>query len=262
MSIWRRFALTASYITCFPLTKISSETPDSDLQGLAKYLPAAGLFIGLLLAALAWFVSLWQVGGILSGTLLTLCWLSFTGGIHLDGLMDAADGIFSHRDRPRMLEIMNDSRVGNFGVMMGVGNLLLKIACLSTLTYPLLLAALILVPCWARLCETLAIGRFPYLRSSGMGKIWHDSIKVPGDLYLATIVPVLSLFLLSYLGWKLLLLTAFSVLLGGLWAAALINKILGGHTGDTYGATVELAETSGLLLLTIVSQSILGHCLY
>ena len=49
-----------------------------------------------------------------------------TGGLHLDGLMDTADGILSHRPREQMLEIMKDSRVGAMGVIVCVLHLLLK----------------------------------------------------------------------------------------------------------------------------------------
>jgi adenosylcobinamide-GDP ribazoletransferase len=261
VNIRHRLALTVSYLTCFPLAKLSPEDKDTDLQGLSKYLPAAGLLIGLLLAVVSWLLHLLNVSGLLQGTLLTLCWLAFTGGLHFDGLMDTADGILSHRDRQRMLEIMSDSRVGNFGALAGISVILLKVACLSTLPYPFLFLSLTLIPCWARFCETLAIGRFPYLRPSGMGKIWHDSTCVPQDFYRAAVIPLISTLLLTQLSWKLSVFTVLAVLLGGLWTAAIINKILGGHTGDTYGATVELAETSGLLLLTFLAQSPLAACL-
>ena len=47
-------------------------------------------------------------------------WLSLiilTGGLHLDGWMDASDAFFSYRDKQRRLEIMKDPRIGAFGVL-------------------------------------------------------------------------------------------------------------------------------------------------
>ena len=68
-----------------------------------------------------------------AAVLLLAIWVVLTGGLHLDGLMDTADGILSHRPREQMLEIMKDSRVGAMGVIVCVLHLLLKFSLLYTL---------------------------------------------------------------------------------------------------------------------------------
>ncbi|NJL73173.1 MAG: adenosylcobinamide-GDP ribazoletransferase, partial [Candidatus Competibacteraceae bacterium] len=78
--------------------------------------------------------------------LLAVLWLLLTGGLHMDGLMDTADGIFSHQSRERMLEIMHDPRVGNFGVLSGVSVLLIKITGMAALSGSGLSTVLLIAP--------------------------------------------------------------------------------------------------------------------
>jgi adenosylcobinamide-GDP ribazoletransferase len=221
------------------------------MSGLAKYLPAVGLLIGaLLLAAKLTFDQLAVLPAVAS-ILLPIVWLILSGGIHFDGLMDTADGIFSHRSPERMLEIMRDSRVGNFGVMTGFIVLLMKVAGLLSIENAL--PALLLIPCWARWCESFAIGGFPYAREEGMGKIWHDTMRFPGDLLSGGVLPcIATLFCALQFGIVPSLAIALCTIAAGLISSFYLSSILKGHTGDTYGAVVELSETGGLLLLALL----------
>ncbi len=251
MNFLKKFLLTTAFITRLPL-HLSPEQPDEiDLSCLSAYLPAVGLFIGALLLACASALNALQAGTILSAAVLTVAWLLITGGIHFDGLMDTADGIFSHRDQKRMLEIMSDSRVGNFGAMTGWCTLLLKFAALTTLTWPLSAPVLLVVPAWARWCETYAIGAFPYLREQGMGKIWHDTTRFPQDIILASGSPFLAIIACQFLGWQMAALSAIFAVVSGMATSYWLNSIIKGQTGDTYGACVELSETGALLLTAL-----------
>src|SRR5439155_10244951 len=87
-------------------------------------------------------------------------------------------------------EIMSDSRVGNFGAVAGFAILLLKVAALSTMSLSSAVSVLLLIPCWARWTESYAIGAFKYLRESGMGKIWHDTMVFPRDFLIGCMGPL------------------------------------------------------------------------
>ena len=246
MSILKRLARTLSYVTCMPLYTVPEDEAAS-LGGLSKYLPAAGVLIGFCLVCTAWLLQAVHANNVLRGLLVGLTWLALTGGLHFDGLMDTADGIFSHRNRQRMIEIMADSRTGNFGVMVGFSILLLKVVCLMNIPDMVLNAVLMLVPAWARWCETYAIGKFTYVKESGKGKIWHDSTRYPIDIVQAACLPgILTAITCMYGGRQSALIAAFTIC-SGLMAAFWLNHKLGGHTGDTYGSVVELAETGALL---------------
>jgi cobalamin 5'-phosphate synthase/cobalamin synthase len=287
-----RFLLTLSYVTCIPFQQdwqvkemvevdealqgkqtmqdkeALQETPgsyadeESVLHGLAKYLPAAGLTIGFLISLLLVLLTKLGVESLLASCIVVLCWLWLTGGLHMDGLMDTTDGVFSHRSRERMLEIMQDSRVGNFAVLIAISSLSIKVFALHALlklsesvkefdTYTLLsmpaIAVILIVPAWARFCEVYAIGRFKYARAQGKGQIWHDSIKYPSDLFVA-LIPVAIITTAAVFIWgNVALIAAGTTLSGGILTAFWLNAKLGGQTGDTYGAVVEAAETIGLL---------------
>lgn len=250
----KRLAIAASFLTCFPIIKgpIQAES----MESLSVYLPGIGLLISAILCLFALLFDAAHITGLLNAVLLTFIWLGTTGGIHFDGLMDASDGILSHRDPKRMLEIMLDSRVGNFGALAGFAVLLLKVASLTVFNQLSLLQILIVVPSWARFCEAFAIGAFPYLRESGMGKIWHDSIKFPQDVLLAAILPFAATAIaVIYLGWQLSLIASTATVIGGFIASYWINNVLKGHTGDTYGAVVEIAEVAGVLVSAIIVSS-------
>jgi adenosylcobinamide-GDP ribazoletransferase len=259
MRIFKRFLLTLTYVTSLPLKGIApgfEEDYEQSLAGLSKYLPAAGVVIGAgLMGIAALLLFKMHSPHIVAAAVLTVAWLCLTGGLHFDGLMDAADGVFSHRDRERMLEIMMDSRVGNFGAMTGLGVLLIKFACLTSLCTNalLLIAVLLLAPVWARWCELYAIGRFPYARAEGKGKIWHDSTRFPTDIFKGMVIPLMvSVGAAMFVGLSPIMLVVTFSILSGLIASHWLASHIQGQTGDTYGAVVELSETGCLLLTAVV----------
>lgn len=252
MNILERLALTASYVTCLPVYKVDLEVTDELLAGLSKYLPAVGLLIGVCLCLSDQALGTINAPHLVRGAVLTVLWFVFTSGLHLDGLMDTADGIFSHQRPERMLEIMQDPRVGNFGVIVGILLLLTKFACLSSIAN--LCLPIFLIPAWARLAEVYAIGNFKYLKDQGKGKIWHDTTNYPKDFFKAALCPALcTIAVFLKVGW-IVVAVAAATLAGGMLCARWLNQKLSGHTGDTYGATVEFAEVAGIVAAALLSM--------
>lgn len=233
------------------------------------FFPAAGLLVGL---------SLWVSGYLLSAALpsvaaaalLTAVWAGVTGGLHLDGLMDTADGVLSHRSRERMLEIMKDSRTGAMGVMACV----LQLLCKYGLLFALLDAAaaagwkgaaglLLAVPIWSRWFMAVAVAMWPYAGiSKDLGALFRgaEGRHVAASTLLALLLSVPGLIWSSAGGMAsgLLLALAAALLAAGLGAAVAcrLARRLGGLTGDTYGALNELVET--VLLLAAVFYLVHG----
>jgi cobalamin 5'-phosphate synthase/cobalamin synthase len=249
MNMLSKFLAALSFVTCLPLCrdKVDSEQNPEVLGGLSAYLPAVGFLLGGLLLAVYALLKALAAPAILAAVSLWLIWLLLTGGIHFDGLMDTADGIFSHRSRERMLEIMKDSRSGNFGVVAALSVVLLKCSALCIVFDKSAWFMLLLVPTWSRWCETFTIGAFEYLRDAGMGKIWHETTKFPRDVLIACMLPVSSTAIMCFVAHSWLpLATAVCCLFAGIGVALFIRQLLGGHTGDTYGCVVEVAEAGGL----------------
>ena len=132
------------------------------------------LFVG-------WAVVRWLTGiGINGGSALDLGWsgdiiviafLAFiTGGLHLDGLADTADGLFSSRPREKKLQIMRDSRIGAMGAIVLWVFLSLKVAFLGELSGLDKVKLLIFMPAVGRGLMVWSIVKFPYARESGLGR--------------------------------------------------------------------------------------------
>lgn len=248
----RKLLLTISFATRLPLASVPDDS--TQLTGLGKYLPASGLVIGLLLAGFIVILQCLKASILLAATLTVIAWLTITGGIHMDGLMDTADGIFSHRSRQRMIEIMSDSRVGNFGAMSGFCLILVKIAACAALFPTFLSICILFIPAWARWCELIAIGRHEYAKKSGMGKVWHESTVFPRDAVQGMLPPLVCTILAVFMGYKLPVFVAVVTIAAGILCGAWLNEKLGGHTGDSYGAVVEISEAAGLAATACLSS--------
>lgn len=242
----RIFLLAVSFLTIIPAYG-KRVADDKDMAGSLAYYPLLGFVIGAFLAALAYLGHYLNLG--LAGTALVIVfWIVITGGLHLDGLMDTADGMFSGQGRERKLEIMRDSRVGAMGVIALVALLLLKTSFLAALTYPDNLYMLIIAPAFARCMMVISIYLFPYARSGpGLGKSFADQAGWVHISMAAVTLLAGTFWLVRSNGLILLSLSAIPISLIIVWLA----RQLGGLTGDTYGAICELSETFFLITAVI-----------
>ena len=218
---------------------------------IARWSPLVGILIGLLLALINIILAWLGLPNLTSSGLIVAVWVGITGGLHLDGAMDTADGL-SVTDPQRRLEVMKDSATGAFGAIAAGIILLLKTISLSEMSLPVWLA-LLAATGWARWGQVVAIAFYPYLRSTGKGSFHKENLKLPQDL-------LLGLFFLLAIGglWFTVASLAWwqiTVIIAGNMAIALLtgywfDRKLGGHTGDTYGAVVEWSETLILCFLT------------
>lgn len=205
----------------------------------AGWYSLVGLVIGLLVAGVHWLAGLF-LPPLVTGALALLAWVALTGGLHLDGLADCADGLLYPGAPEKRLEIMRDPRLGAFGGL-GLGlALILKFSALASLT-PATLPGLLLAASLARWC-LLPAGFMPLAKPNGMGADFAAGLR-KASLFWGGLIPCGLIFLL---GWKGLLaaalglLTAFGVL-------TLAKKRIGGVTGDVFGLLVESVEIVVLL---------------
>lgn len=221
-----------------------------NFQGIARYAPLIGVGMGGLLGLgdqlLAWLgVPIMTRSGLLIGL-----WLLVTGGLHLDGAMDTADGL-AVPDKQRQLAVMADSRAGAFGVMAAIAVMGLKSLALIELD-TLRGFGLVAAAGWGRWGQVVAIGRYPYLKPEGKGA-FHKQYARPATDWLVGLVALLFVngaVLLYQPHYRLFVIGSS---LGGFAIAVLmgawLNRQLGGHTGDTYGAIVEWTEALLLCLM-------------
>lgn len=235
------FGLAWRLLTVIPLPLVPVDTnrPPGRSTG---YYPLVGLILGLLLAYLDQLYG-WLLPPGLAATLLLVTWVGLTGMLHIDGFMDACDGLLPPREPARRLEIMKDSRVGAFGVIGAILLLLLKFNALVALqpgSHPFILLT---VPVLARWAMTWSIKVYPLARKEGLGVFFQQGVGW-SQVILASLVAGATAILA--LGWIGLLLWVVTWLATALLARFAIAKI-GGLTGDIYGTICEMGEVTLLV---------------
>jgi adenosylcobinamide-GDP ribazoletransferase len=208
------------------------------------YFPAVGLLIGsfgYMLAKLLCVFFPIQIAAV--AILFFLACIS--GCLHLDGAADSADGLLSSRPREQALEIMKDSRTGAMGVIALVFLLLGKYAALSSMNTEVFCLAVFFMPLAGRCAILFAMAIQKYARKEGgLGQLFYsEKIKKPAILALIFLLITLAVFAPEIL---LILPVAlfFTVVLFARWC----NAKLGGATGDTLGASCEIAELATSLV--------------
>lgn len=247
IAFFRLFLLSLQFLTRIPVPgRYTDPIPLADYRQMIKAFPLAGLVVGLCSAFVFSITQLWW-GNLLAAAFTVLTIAMMTGAFHLDGLADTADGIFSSRPRERMLEIMRDSRIGTQGALALIFKVVLHILVIYQIAQnkPSAIGLLIAAPVMGRSLGALLMYRQRYARESGMGNLFIGNISA-GEFYTALILGAMLTFLFAG-GYGVLMAAASGVFL--LVYRAMIQNKLGGQTGDTVGAGIEIAELAFLLLM-------------
>ena len=269
------FLLLLSFMTRIPMPK--TDYDEEKLGKSMKYFPVVGIIVGFILLFFCiifnFILKNISYSAILPLMIIVviLTDLITTGALHLDGLADTFDGIFSYRSKHKMLEIMKDSRLGSNGALALILYFLLKFILLFSLiieSHEGAVYAIMTYPVVARFCSVVSCASSPYARGSGMGKTFVDNTKTCG-LIVAAIITILYttgmvfmpfiLFTNYSLPMQFIIKTIFIivliVLLLGIFAYAfskLIERKIGGITGDTLGALLEISSLLYIFLLLVI----------
>lgn len=231
--------IALQFLTRLPVRLPGMPTPEESGRSLLWY-PFVGLLLGGLLLlgyALLNGVSVW-----LQAALLLSIWVWLSGGLHLDGLADTADAwVGGYGDRERTLAIMKDPACGPIGVISLVLVLLLKWAALVALLEAGQWAVLLLAPWLGRWVLPLLLLTTPYVRPGGMGHVLSEHMP-RRSLPALLAIHGLAMLLCGWSGVLGLLLTVLVCLV----VRHYLRERLGGTTGDTAGALVELVEVAVL----------------
>lgn len=209
--------------------------------------PMVGLLIGLMLMLMAWMLK--AADSLVVSALLITAWVGMTGALHLDGLADSADAwLGSHGDKDRALEIMKDPACGPAGVVLIVLVLLLKFVTVLTLVESADYLVLLVVPMLARTMLPALFFTTKYVRKGGMALVMAEELVVQPVVLILIAVAVVVVALIGSQGVWLLA----AAMLVGWWLRRLMIKHLGGTTGDTAGALVEITEMLVLLVAALL----------
>lgn len=244
LSDWCLPLVALQFLTRFPVPLTHMPTPRQFGRATLFY-PLVGLLIGLLLLGLGELFG--GVHLLLQAALLLAVWVAISGALHLDGLADTADAwIGGLGDRERTLAIMKDPRCGPVAVVTLVVVLLLKFAAITAILGNHHHWALLLAPWLARCALPLLFFTTDYARKGGLGQALADHL--PRGSMPWMLAGNAALMVLVGLSGMLALAVALVLFV---WLRSRFIARLGGTTGDTAGAMVELIECAVLVALAL-----------
>ena len=237
--------IAISFISVIPIPQ--KYIPLWNAKTLRYFCPMLAVTGGIF--GLLWFV-FWQVlllpnvSPNLRGFLMTLLTLGLTGGLHLDGLMDTCDAIFSHQDRQTRLRILSDTHAGSFAVMGCTVILLGKTLLFSELLT--LNLNISLIPVYSRLGMAVLLNNIHFAKSGGLAVMLGSARSQKHNIFFAVMM--------------IILLLAGSKILGVFFMVSVIfwrhmcMKIFGGITGDLLGFYVEMSEFFAMMCFVIIES--------
>lgn len=240
----KTFILALQFMTRIPID-INLDVKREDFKKTVKFFPIIGLIIGLFEASI-YLVCFRIFSESMAAFFTVLSHLFITGGIHIDGLSDTVDGIFSGRSKDRILEIMKDSRVGTFGSLAIVFLILGKIISISDIPHHLRITTIVLAPIISRTMNIFLMYNRKYARQQeGMGDMFIGVIDKT-EFNIALFLGIIISIIIGRLNGVILFVLCFIFTL--CFRNYIENKIQG-LTGDILGASDELNE----LLIYIIS---------
>lgn len=240
----RPFLLAWHFLTAIPLSRRHHDPTRSELARSVRWYSVVGLLIGGLLVAADYLLTAVLARPVVDALLIVLLVL-VTRGLHQDGLADTLDGLAGGRIADERLAIMRDPRIGTFGATGLVLALGLRYAGLMALLQVERLPVLLCMPAIGRWSMVVGANSAPYARKEGglaepfLAELSWDDVVWAG-IPLAVMLPFVLGLSATAVGLGLVAVLAVG-------SAALSHRLCGGNTGDTLGATNELAEIAFLL---------------
>ena len=203
---------------------------DATFASALGWYPAVGLLIGLALLGI----------DVATEELAVL-----SGGLHLDGVADTADGMALQGERNERLGVMSVGNVGPAGVMALVIVLIVQWSALTALADPLRAGALVLAPAMARWTVAPVAVLFNPARPRGLGATLQHGVW-PFAAPLSAIIAFAAGYVLF--GPEGLVLPVAAAVAAIILAGA-ASRMIGGVTGDTYGGAIEIAQAATLIVI-------------
>jgi adenosylcobinamide-GDP ribazoletransferase len=258
----RRTAAWRTALSLFTVLPVGggAELGEDQAARAVRWLPAVGLLLGLAGAAVILGVGTDGFSGprrLLGAALAVALLAVLTGGLHLDGLADTADGLGSRRAPADALAIMRRSDVGPMGVAALVLALLIQVSALAAIPrVPLAAAALVLAEVTGRAAVVVATGS-PAARPGGFGALVAGR-TAPGDRVAAVILLGCAVAVAGFAaGGAALAARGLIAALAGLVAGGLLQRMarrrLGGMTGDVFGAILEVSAAATAVSCALMS---------
>lgn len=239
----KRLILMVQFFTRIPI-KTEIVCSDEDFGKGLVFAPIIGLLIGEILLGSFFLMDL-IFPRTISIVLIIIIYITITGGLHLDGLADTFDGIFSGRSKDRILEIMKDSRLGTFGLLAVISVVLLNVFTLIEIPQSIIYRSILLFPVAGRIGSYVGASISKYAREDGLGKSFINYCNTK-ELFIGMVIS----FIIFYIFAGLIGLAICIVIhIVSIILTKGLSKKIGGATGDILGCVCELNQTIFLLIV-------------
>lgn len=248
----KRFILILQFMTRIPIN--INVGFDEDFHKSLYYFPLVGLVLGIL-EFLVGKMSLILFDPFVSSLIITLSAVMLTGGLHIDGLGDTFDALYSYRDKEKMLEIMKDSRLGTNSLLSVMFVLLFKIGFIYSIINEGLLWLIIFMPVLGRLGVLILTYKTVTPRKNGLGNLFigkcSTKMFLTATSYSIVILGLISKLIFSSNNILLLsiLISVPVVFLFNILFKKHVYKKIDGITGDILGCSIELSELTYLIYI-------------
>lgn len=248
MNYLRPLLIALQFMTALPI-RLRDAPQAEELGRSVIYYPVIGLLIGLLLTLFAHVMIGLPV--LLAAGLLLAAWVAVTGALHLDGLADSADAwIGGLGDKEKTLAIMKDPYCGPMAVVVLLLVLLLKFVALHTLLAAGEWGAIVVAPVLARAALPALFLTTPYVRPGGLGSALAEHLPRRNGAFIVAVSVVCVGLTMGWAGAGFWMFLAAALML--LLLRLLMVRRIGGMTGDTAGASVELIELAVLIVAAVL----------
>ena len=245
---WSAPLIALEFLTPLRLRRVE-RSDDRTFGESLGWFPAVGLLIGIVLLLLdRGLEKLLPIGP--ADALLLVALALITGGLHLDGVADTADGMAVQGDRATRLGVMSEGNIGPAGVMSLALVLLVQWTALASLDPPMRSASLVLAPALARWSVAPVAVLFPPARPRGIGHALQQGIWPRAVPISAVIAFGASVALFGLGGLILPVVAAVAAII----VAAAVARMLEGVTGDTFGACIEISQAAVLLFFVAAAH--------
>lgn len=230
---------------------------DEEFHKTLYYFPLVGFVLGII-TFLIGLVSTKVFDPFIASIIVTLSGVILTGGLHIDGLGDTFDALYSYRDKEKMLEIMKDSRLGTNSLLAILFLILLKVGFTYSLINSELLWLIIFMPVIARLGVLTITYKTKTPREKGMGNLFIGkctmNMIIVGTTYSVLLIAAMGKFMFFAQS-----ITIIKVISSIVIVFLCINvfkkhvyKKIDGVTGDILGCTIELSEVLYLIYIYLL----------
>lgn len=251
MHILKSFIIAFSIYSKIPVPQF--EWKEEDMKYMLCFFPWIGAVIGGCVYFWTYLCGIFNVGTMCHTLIGVAIPLMITGGFHVDGFMDTMDAFHSYQTKEKKLEILKDSHIGAFAVIMLALYGMVYIGAFSEITDKSLLRIVCGGFFLARCFSGISVVSFPSAKKDGMLYFFASSSQkmiVKWMLYLQSIVCI------GFMLWQSIF-AGVVVVIAAFWAFAYYyyraKKELGGITGDTAGYCVLICEASMMIVAAVMN---------